>query len=212
MVPGAAVVAIGNAGGVGGTPSVTAGTVEAINQAIVANDPAEGTSEQLEGLIETNATLQPGDSGGPLVDGTGQVIGMDTAASVANGSAGSVSFAIPIGAALGFAREIRLGQVSSTVHLGLPPFLGVQVTEGAGAGGRTGALVTGLVDGGPAAGAGVTVGSLIVSVNGQPVATAAALAPVLRQFVPGDAVTVGWIDRAGVRHSAGVVLGTGPAD
>lgn len=212
VIPGAPVVAIGNAGGAGGTPSVTEGTVEAIDQAIVANDPAEGTSEQLTGLIETNATLQPGDSGGPLVDGTGQVIGMDTAASVPDQANGTASFAIPIATALGFAHQIRLGQASATVHLGLPPFLGVQVTQGTGAGGRSGALVTGLVTGGPAAGAGVAVGSLIVAINGQAIGMAPVLATVLRQFVPGDPVTVSWIDRAGVSHSARVVLGTGPAD
>ncbi len=75
------VVALGNAGGKGGTPSVAAGTVTALNQAITASDEGSGNSEQLTGLIETNADIQPGDSGGSLVNAYGQVIGMDTAAS-----------------------------------------------------------------------------------------------------------------------------------
>ena len=75
------VVALGNAGGVGGTPSVAAGTVTALNQSITASDESSGSSEQLSGLIETNADIQAGDSGGPLVNAYGQVIAMDTAAS-----------------------------------------------------------------------------------------------------------------------------------
>ena len=75
-------VALGNAGGVGGTPSVAAGAVTALNQSITASDEGSGTSEQLSGLIETNADIQAGDSGGSLVNSYGQVIGVDTAASV----------------------------------------------------------------------------------------------------------------------------------
>ena len=74
-------VALGNAGGVGGTPSVAAGSVAALNQSITASDESSGTSEQLSGLIESNADIQPGDSGGPLVNSHGQIVGIDTAAS-----------------------------------------------------------------------------------------------------------------------------------
>jgi S1-C subfamily serine protease len=75
------VVALGNAGGKGGTPSVAAGTVTALNQSITASDEDSSSSERLTDMIETNADIQPGDSGGPLVNSAGQVIGMDTAAS-----------------------------------------------------------------------------------------------------------------------------------
>jgi S1-C subfamily serine protease len=78
---GDSVTALGNAGGVGGTPSVATGTVTALNQSITASDESSGTSEQLSGLIETNAPIQAGDSGGPLVNSHGQIIGIDTAAS-----------------------------------------------------------------------------------------------------------------------------------
>src|SRR5580704_7270927 len=78
---GDSVVALGNAGGVGGTPAVAPGSVTALNQAITATDEGSGSSEQLTGLIETNAGIQAGDSGGPLVNSHGQVIGIDTAAS-----------------------------------------------------------------------------------------------------------------------------------
>ena len=82
------VVGLGNAGGKGGTPSVAPGTVTALNQSITASDEGGGSSEQLSGLIETNADIQPGDSGGPLVNSYGQIIGMDTAASSAGSQVG----------------------------------------------------------------------------------------------------------------------------
>jgi S1-C subfamily serine protease len=75
------VVALGNAGGVGGAPSVAPGTVTALDRSITASDESSGSSEQLQGLIETNADIQAGDSGGSLVNAYGQVIGVDTAAS-----------------------------------------------------------------------------------------------------------------------------------
>jgi len=55
---GDSVVALGNAGGVGGTPSVAAGSVTALDQSITASDESSGTAEQLSGLIETNANIQ----------------------------------------------------------------------------------------------------------------------------------------------------------
>ncbi|MGH9278242.1 MAG: S1C family serine protease, partial [Acidimicrobiales bacterium] len=71
------VVAIGNALGRGGVPEVTSGTVTALDQEATAHDPSSGTSETLEGLIETNVPLQPGDSGGPLIDSSARVVGMN---------------------------------------------------------------------------------------------------------------------------------------
>ena len=109
------VVGVGNAGGTGGTPSAAGGTVTALNQSITASDQGDGTSEQLTGLIETNADIQPGDSGGALVNTSGQVIGVDTAASAGysfqfNGqSQGNQGFAIPINTALSIARQIEAG-------------------------------------------------------------------------------------------------------
>ena len=102
---GETVVGIGNAGGTGGTPSAAGGTVTALNQSITASDEGDGTSEQLTGLIETDANIQAGDSGGSLVNSAGQVIGMDTAASSgtsfqsARESSGYQGYAIPIGEA-----------------------------------------------------------------------------------------------------------------
>ena len=128
------VVGIGNAGGTGGTPSAVGGTVTALNQSITASDDGDGTSEQLSGLIETNADIQPGDSGGSLVNTSGDVLGMDTAASAGtsfeyNGqSSGTQGFAIPIDTALSIAKTIEAGSGSSTVHIGETAFLGVEIS------------------------------------------------------------------------------------
>ena len=86
VTTGQSVVALGNAGGKGGTPSVVAGTITALNQSITASDEGSGSSESLSGMLETNADIQPGDSGGPLVNTAGQVIGIDTAASTSTPS------------------------------------------------------------------------------------------------------------------------------
>ena len=75
------VVALGNARGKGGTPSVATGQITGLDASITASDEGSGTTEQLTGLINHNAPIQPGDSGGPLVNPAGQVIGIDTAAS-----------------------------------------------------------------------------------------------------------------------------------
>ena len=80
---GQSVTAVGNAGGTGSLTHAS-GKVTDVNRAITVSDD-QGGSENLSGLIETNASVQPGDSGGPLLNAAGQVIGMDTAASTSQG-------------------------------------------------------------------------------------------------------------------------------
>ncbi len=129
---GESVVAIGNAGGTGGTPTSAGGSITALNQSITAGDDLGGTSEQLSGLIQVNADIQAGDSGGSLVDSAGQVVGMDTAASTSSGSfmqsSGNQGFAIPINEALSTASQIESGQGSATAHVGATAFLGVLIS------------------------------------------------------------------------------------
>ena len=124
------VVGIGNAGGTGGTPSAAGGTVTALNQSITASDEGDGTSEQLSGLIETNADIQPGDSGGSLVNSSGQVVGIDTAASAGFSfqSSGGQGYAIPISTATSIAKAIVAGDSSATIHIGTTAFLGVEIS------------------------------------------------------------------------------------
>jgi S1-C subfamily serine protease len=137
------IVGIGNAGGTGGTPSAAGGTVTALNQSITASDEGDDSSEQLTELIETNADIQPGDSGGSLVDTSGDVLGIDTAASAgfsfqsSGQSSGNQGYAIPINEAITIAKEIEAGTSSSTVHIGATAFLGVEVAQST-CGGNTG--------------------------------------------------------------------------
>jgi S1-C subfamily serine protease len=86
---GDSVVGLGNAGGVGGTPSVAPGQVTALNQSISPLDESTGVAEHLSGMIESNADIQPGDSGGALVNQFGAVVGMDTAAVTSGSPLGS---------------------------------------------------------------------------------------------------------------------------
>ena len=141
---GDSVTALGNAGGKGGTPSVATGTVTALNQGITASDDGSGAnSEQLTGLIETNADIQPGDSGGALVNSYGLVIGMNTAASSGtqfqseSGQSAVQAYAIPIDKAESIAKQVEAGQGSSTVHIGATAFLGIEsggTSSGSGSG------------------------------------------------------------------------------
>ena len=122
------VIAIGNAEGAGGRPTVVTGSITNLNQTITASDDLGG-SETLHNMLQTNANIVEGDSGGPLVSTGNKVIGMDTAAS--SGSLGNQSqdtgFAIPINRALAIAHQIIRGRASSTIKIGASGFLGVLV-------------------------------------------------------------------------------------
>jgi len=221
------VVGIGNAGGTGGTPSYAGGTVTATGQSVTASDELTGTAEHLTNMIETNADIEAGDSGGPLVNAAGQAIGMDTAGSETfqfASQSGGTGFAIPISTATAIAAQITDAHASSTVHVGPTAFLGVQIGQassggfgsGYGNGGTapaSGAQISGVVSGSPAAGSGLAGGDVITAVAGHSVSSQAALQTVMVNDVrPGERVTVQYTDTTGQQHSVSVVLTSGPAD
>jgi S1-C subfamily serine protease len=215
------VVAIGNAGGDGGDPSVVTGTVLGLGRTITASDDDGGNAERLSDLIETSAPIQPGDSGGALANRAGDVVGMNTAASVGRPrfqAAQNLGYAIPLENALSLAHQIESGQASDAIHIGLPAFLGVQLASPASRfGGSTGASTAGAPVGGvesgtPAASAGLEAGDTVTSVDGQAVGSTADLTRILGSHRPGDKVTIGWTDASGATSSARVTLATGPAD
>ena len=230
---GQTVVALGNAGGQGGTPSVATGTVTGLSQSITAADESSGNAEQLTGLIETNADIQPGDSGGPLVNSYGQVIGMNTAASTGasttgfqaqSGATQTQAFAIPISEASSIASQIEAGTSSSTSHIGATAFLGVDISAssvGAGYGGgyggyggstaSGGATIAGVTSGSAAAQAGLTAGDQITSVAGHTITSSSDIASALANHHPGDRISISWTDQSGQSQTATVVLTTGPA-
>lgn len=205
------VVAVGNAGGTGRLISAK-GTVTGIGRTITASDD-NGSSEQLSGLIETNANVQAGDSGGPLENAAGKVVGMDTAASTAGGGpfasySESDAYAIPIGKALSIVKQIESGKASTTIHIGATAFLGVQVASN---GYDSGAVVAGVVAGGPAANAGLAAGDTITSIGGQQVASPSDVQSIVLSEKPGQKVSVAYTDETGATRTVTITLGTGPA-
>ena len=205
---GQSIATIGNAGGVGGTPSATSGQVAALDQSITAGDDVDGTQEHLNGLIQLNGDLQPGDSGGPLVNSAGEVVGMDTAASdtFQFESSADEGFAIPITEVETIARQISEGQSSANVHIGATGMLGVLIRSQ----GSEGALVEDVLSGGPAAGAGLAAGDAITGLDGTAVSSPTALTDLILEKHPGDNVTVSWQTPEGGRQTATITLASGP--
>jgi S1-C subfamily serine protease len=208
-----AVTAVGNAGGTGKLSS-SKGTITGLSRSIVVSD-GQGGTERLSGLIETNAALQPGDSGGPLLNSARTVIGMNTAASTTGGFrfvASSDGYAIPIAKALSIAKRIESGKSSTRVHVGATAFLGIAVQPSGGpAGFSNGALIAGVVAGGPAASAGLTAGDVITAIDGHAVTSSTSISSYLLTKKPGAKVKVAYRDRFGTRHSTSVTLASGPA-
>jgi len=218
LVLGQKVVAIGNALGQGGSPSVTEGTISALERSITVSGGLAG-AEHLSGLIQMDAPIQPGDSGGPLVDSSARVVGMITAAARSDfgQSASSVGFAIPSNDALEIVRQIQSGDESSTIIIGPPGFLGVGVQDltsetasRLGLNVTSGALVLTVRPGTPAESAGITQESVITAIDGQRVSSADALGTAILRHDPGEQIEVTWVDSSG-SHTATVRLIAGPA-
>jgi S1-C subfamily serine protease len=157
------VVAIGNPLGFAG--SVTAGVVSALGRSLAARDGQ--ASRLVENVIQTDAALNPGNSGGALADIRGRVVGINTAVAGIG-----LGLAVPVDAATrlilaalmrdGRVRRAYLGIVGGTRRLPAP--LAARL-------GRTAGLeVVQMLDGSPAAAAGVRAGDIIVSLDGRPIA------------------------------------------
>jgi S1-C subfamily serine protease len=201
------VVAMGNAGGQGGTPSAVSGKVIALNQSVSATDTLTGANESLGGLIQADTPIRPGDSGGPLVNSGGQVVGVNAAATDNyKMSGGGQGFAIPIGRAMGVAGQIRSGAGSNTVHIGPTAFLGLGVTDNNGNGARVERVVTS----GPAAAAGISPGDVITGVDNVAITGATSMTEVLVPHHPGDNITVRYRSAGGGDRTTNVTLADGP--
>jgi S1-C subfamily serine protease len=222
VAAGQRIVAIGNAEGRDGTPSVATGAVISTGNTITAVDDGDGVQEHLQGMIQTDANIQPGDSGGPLVNSSGQIVGMDTAASSSNsGGFGTTAdqttqaFSIPIDEAISLAHQIEAGKSSDTVHIGPTAFLGVEVdgsgTSGNGLGQATsGVEIAGVVNSTAAAKAGLSEGDVITSVGGHQITSDSNLQTVIEEYHPGDKVTIGWTGQFGQGQTKTVTLTAGP--
>ena len=167
------VLAIGNPFGLGHT--VTAGIVSAKGRALGIG--------QYDNFIQTDAAINPGNSGGPLFNFDGEVVGVNTAV-IARGQ--GLGFAIPINMASMVVEQLKThGRV-------VRAWLGVmiqdvtpEISEALGIDRREGGLISEVKEGSPAAEAGVRRGDVVVSVNGEKIADAAALARKLALLEPG---------------------------
>jgi serine protease Do len=158
------VVAIGNPHGYAG--SVTAGVVSALGRSLPAS--AGGATRIIDDVIQTDAALNPGNSGGALVDGSGKVVGINTAVAGVG-----LGLAVPINAATrkivaALMSEGRFRRAYVGIAMGprpLPPRVAKQL------GRESGVEVIEVVDGTPAARAGLRAEDLIVAVEGKAVET-----------------------------------------
>lgn len=194
---GDSVLAMGNPFGIGTT--VTSGIVSARGRDLH-NGPYDD-------FIQVDAAINHGNSGGPLFDADGKVVGINTAIYSPNGGSVGVGFAIPSDQAQ--AVVAKLIQSGSIEH----GYLGVQiqpvtqdVADALGLASASGALVAEVVDGSPAANAGIASGDVVTSFAGKPVASARDLSRLVADVAPGtsDNVTV-W--RKGKEVKLGVTVG-----
>ncbi len=184
------VLAIGNALGLPGGPTVSMGVLSAIGR------PLPGSDFIFEGLLQTDAAVNPGNSGGPLADLEGKVVGINTAmVPYAQG----VGFAIPINTVKRIAAEILgKGRVSR-------PWIGIagvdlnqQLARRYGMTAESGFLVAELVPGSPSHIAGLRAGDVIAAAGGVTVKHTKDLLFALSKVSDGDTLELD-VDRRGLR-------------
>ncbi|WP_179806146.1 S1C family serine protease [Micromonospora purpureochromogenes] len=184
--------------------TVTAGIVSALDRTMQAGEP--GGPVRYYAAIQTDAAVNHGNSGGPLVDSAGRVIGVNSTIKslVAEGQeAGNIglAFAIPINQAKRITQDIiGTGKARRTV-------IGAQV-GGSGAGtatGGAGVRLAAVEPSGPAAGAGLKAGDVILKLNGRPMTEPTDLIALVRKFAPGSVVTVEY-RRGSSRQNTSVTL------
>jgi putative serine protease PepD len=201
---GDSVVAIGNALGITGTPTVTSGIVSGLGRTVRVS-----SRETLVDAIQTDAAINPGNSGGPLVDVDGRVIGINTA--IADpGSANNVGFAISISSARPVLDDLRAGRTPRIAYMGVytqtvTPDV-VRLRDLAVGSGAYVAVVT------PHAGAeraGIRRGDVIVEVEGVSVKSNDDVVRIVRRHRPGDSLRV-VVLRGDERKTFEVTLGDLP--
>ncbi len=210
------VVAIGNALGLQGGPTVTVGVVSAVGRA-VQEPPASGGSKPgpfLVDMIQTSAPINPGNSGGPLINLSGQVIGINTlvAGQAEPGvQAQGIGFAIASSRAKPIADElIANGKVQHAflgiTYVPLNPALANQL----GAGDAKGYVVEQVASGSPAADAGLRPRDIITQVDGKDLQGDSGLAQALDSHKPGDKVSI-TIRRGSSTTTLNATLGVAPS-
>src|SRR2546428_6047318 len=176
------VLAIGNPFGVGQT--VTSGIVSALGRTGLGINT-------FENFIQTDAAINPGNSGGALVDAAGNLIGINTAIFSRSGGSMGIGFAIPVSTAKMVLEQIvRSGSVTRgwigvEVQEITPP-----VAESFKLAGTRGALIAGVLRGGPPDKAGIKPGDVLLEVQAKPDADPAAMLNLIAALAPGSAATM----------------------
>ena len=177
------VLAIGNPFGVGQT--VTSGIVSAMGRDHVGINT-------FENFIQTDAAINPGNSGGALVDTRGNLIGINTAIYSNNGGSMGIGFAIPVNLVKQVMESI-LGNGSVTRGwIGVEPQnLSKELAESLGLPNNTqGVILSGVLEGGPAARAGAKPGDVLISVNKEPTTDVRQLLNQIAKVDPGSTATI----------------------
>lgn len=173
------VLAIGNPFGVGQT--VTSGIVSALGRDHVGINT-------FENFIQTDAAINPGNSGGALIDTRGNLIGINTAIYSNNGGSMGIGFAIPVNLAKQVMESILTNGSVTRGWIGVEPQnLSKELLESLGLpAGTQGVLLSGVLEGGPAAKGGVKPGDVLITVNGNPTKDVRQLLNQIAQIAPGN--------------------------
>ncbi|MER7272908.1 trypsin-like peptidase domain-containing protein [Dactylosporangium sp. NPDC000244] len=188
------VLAVGSPLGLQG--SVTAGIVSALHRTI----EGEQGGKSIADAIQTDAAINPGNSGGALVNLRGEVVGINTAIATAGENSGNIGVGFAISANRARSSADQLAKGGKVSH----PYLGVQLTDGNG-----GALIGGVVAGGPADKAGLKTGDLVTKFGSATVNDATGLINAVQGAKAGDKVQV-TINRNGSEQTVTVTLGEAP--
>ncbi|HRL99575.1 MAG TPA: trypsin-like peptidase domain-containing protein [Acidovorax sp.] len=175
------VLAIGNPFGVGQT--VTSGIVSALGRTQLGINT-------FENFIQTDAAINPGNSGGALVDVNGNLMGINTAIYSRSGGSMGIGFAIPVSTArLVLDGIVKDGQVTRG-WIGVEPNeLSPELAETFGVKATEGVIITGVLQDGPAAQAGMRPGDVIVEVEGKKVGNVSELLSAVAALKPGISTT-----------------------
>ena len=193
------VLALGSPFGLAG--SVTDGIVSFNGRTL-----SEGNGVVIPDLVQTSAAINPGNSGGALVGLSGEVVGIPTmAASNGSSAAAGVGFAVASDTVKLIAPQlISSGKVTKAGRAAL----GISGTDGITFTGQAaGVIVSATQASGPAARAGIKVGDIITSINGEPTVNLTSLQSVLAGMKPATQVKVAVTNQAGQKRTVSVVLG-----
>ncbi|MHB2264354.1 Do family serine endopeptidase [Aliihoeflea sp. PC F10.4] len=191
------VMAVGNPFGLGG--SVTIGIVSARGRDINAG--------RYDDFIQTDAAINRGNSGGPLFDMYGKVIGINTAIISPSGGSIGIGFSIPSQMAVNVINQLREYGETRRGWLGvrIQPVTD-DIAESLGMTGTSGALVAGVIEGGPVDDGTIQPGDVILSFNGRSIRQMRDLPRIVAETPVGDEVDV-VIVRRGEEQTVSVTLG-----